>query len=714
MGEKSRHSGLDAFRLLAALLVIAIHTSPLTTYTMEGDFLLTRGIARVAVPFFFMVTGHFVLGGYLAGKDPFARVWRQVKKILLVYLAAVLLYLPIGFYAGHYQDLTPLSALRLLLFDGTFYHLWYFPGCAMGLLLVCLLGRVKTPWFLPAATGLLYLAGLFGDSYYGLTARIPALAGAYEGAFHLFSYTRNGLFMAPLFLFLGAVLGRRQPKGAPAVYGGAFLLLLALMTGEAFILRHFALQRHDSMYLFLPLVMAALYQLLLTWRPKAPAWAAPLSTLVYILHPAMIVAVRGVADALGLTELLVENSLVHYLAVTAGAFLASALLLRIRNRFFPPKQRSAPPRTQARAWVQVEGESLGHNARALQALLPPGCTLLPVLKADAYGHGGVWAAKVLSAQGFDRFCVACADEAVRLREGGVSGEILILGCTHPSQFPLLVEHRLTQTVVDLPYARELEGYGLPLPVHLAIDTGMHRLGIPAGELDQILEVFAMKNLRVQGIFSHLCTADGADEASRAYVRRQAKAWRDLLDALKARGIPLPKTHLLASHGILNYPALAGDYARAGIALYGLLSRAGDLDRAAPDLRPVLSLRARVAAVRELEAGQGAGYGLAFTAQRPTRLAVLTIGYADGLPRNLEGAQVLLHGCRAPIVGRVCMDQTFVDVTALPPVAPGDVATLIGADGGETISAQALAGQAGTITNDLLSRLGPRLERVTLP
>ena len=179
MGNPPRYGGLDAFKVIAALLVVAIHTSPLTTYSPDGDFLLTRSLARVAVPFFFMVTGQFVLGEVLQGRRPFSALWRQVKKILLLYLVAVVLYLPVGLYAGHYQGLSPLSALRLLLFDGTFYHLWYFPACATGLLLVYLLGRVLRGRGLLAVTGLLYLIGLFGDSYYGLTATLPPLAAAY-------------------------------------------------------------------------------------------------------------------------------------------------------------------------------------------------------------------------------------------------------------------------------------------------------------------------------------------------------------------------------------------------------------------------------------------------------------------------------------------------------------------------------------------------------
>lgn len=292
MPKSRAYGGLDAFRILAALLVVAIHISPLTTYSAAGDFFLTRCLARVAVPFFFMVTGHFVLGQVLEGKGTFAPLGRQVRKILLLYLVAVVLYLPIGWYAGHYQDLSLLDGVRLLVFDGTFYHLWYFPACAMGLLVVYGLSRVFRGRGLWVAVGVLYAIALLGDSYYGLTAQIAPLASLYEAGFHLFSYTRNGLFMAPLFLLLGAQMGKRGPAPLPWAAGLGLALSLALMTGEGFLLRHLGLQRHDSMYLLLPLVMCFLYRLLLAWPAKAPAACRTLSTWVYILHPAMLVSIH--------------------------------------------------------------------------------------------------------------------------------------------------------------------------------------------------------------------------------------------------------------------------------------------------------------------------------------------------------------------------------------------------------------------------------------
>ncbi|MCI9467406.1 MAG: serine racemase VanT catalytic subunit [Ruminiclostridium sp.] len=369
--------------------------------------------------------------------------------------------------------------------------------------------------------------------------------------------------------------------------------------------------------------------------------------------------------------------------------------------------RDLPPR----AWVELDREALAHNVAELRRLLPPHCTLMPAVKANAYGHGAVPMARELNRLGVESFCVATVQEGAELRAGGVQGEILVLGYTHPQQAPILHQNRLTQTVLDHSYGMALDAQGVPLQVHLKLDTGMHRLGEGSGSVDTLVPLFACRNLEITGAFTHLCAAGTASPEDRAFTLSQGRAFCGALAQLAARGCPVPKRHLLSSYGLLHYPELGGDYARVGIALYGVLSNTADLTRCPVTLRPVLSLKAQVAQVRALSVGEQAGYDLQFTAQRPTKLAVLTIGYGDGLPRSLScgvGA-ALLGGGRAPIAGRVCMDQTLVDVTDCPPVAPGDTAVLIGTAGGLEITACDLAKQAGTIANEILSRLGARLE-----
>lgn len=683
-------AGIECFRLAAAFLVVAIHCSPLTSYSETADFILTRVLARVAVPFFFMATGYFVLGN----RD---KLGRFLRRTALLYLGCILLYLPLNLYSGNFVGLGPLGALRELLFEGTFYHLWYFPAVLLGALVASLLYRSRAGLGVAAA---LYALGLLGDSYWGLISGVPGLSAVYEGIFSLAVYTRNGLFFAPLFLLLGA---RLRGRGASTRAGAAGLgAALALMLCEALFLRHLGWQRHDSMYVFLPAVMYFLFSLLLAPRGEAPGWLSPFALLVYVLHPWVIVLVRGAARLLGLWGQLVENSLGHYLAVCAGSAAAAALLLLIRARLAP-----ARPSEKARAWVEVDSAALRRNAEKLRALLPEGCELMPVLKCGAYGHGLVKSARLMRSVGVRAFAVACAAEGVELRRAGIRGEILVLGWTAPESFPCLARYRLTQTVTEPAYAQQLSAFGKNIDVHVKIDTGMHRLGIDASDIAAVEEIFALPRLRVTGMFTHFCVSDSLDGASRAFTEAQSRRFFALADELARRGHDVGKLHTQSSYGLLNYPDARCAYARVGIALYGVRGSAGDDAARWPGLEPALSLKARVEQVRTVREGEGLGYGLAYTAARESRVAVLPIGYGDGYPRHCPGACALVNGRRASVVGRVCMDQLLLDVTDCGEVSPGDTVTLIGPG----LPCEELAAACGTISNEILSRLGPRLPRV---
>ncbi len=707
MDTKKSYGGLDVFKMIAAFLVVAIHTSPLQSFSAEADFFLTRELARLAVPFFFMVTGHFVLADRLWGEEKdFDSVRCYLGKVAALYGVAIVLYLPIGIYAGHYKGLTLFGALRMLIFDGTFYHLWYFPALLLGILLVCLLGRFCSLRAAMAVSGVLYLIGLFGDSYWGLISSVPGISTVYELGFWLFTYTRNGIFLAPIFLVMGAWMKQRAEEVKPVPNAVGFGVSFALMTAEGFILRYFKLQRHDSMYLLLPVCMFFLYGLLLTWNRKSIGAFRTISTWIYILHPAVIVVVRGGAKAIGASAVLVDNSLIHYLAVCVGATAAAVAVALVLAHFRRPSFE------RDRAWIELDMAALAHNVKTLQGLVPENCQLMPAVKAEGYGHGALLISRELNRLGVKAFCVASVSEGVELRKGGVKGEILVLGYTHPKQFDLLRRYRLTQTVVDYPFAEELERYGKKVRVHIAIDTGMHRIGIPCDRRDEIYRVFEMKNLKVEGMFTHLCVSDSKDAEKIDFTESQGKAFFALAEDLSKKGYTCPKKHLAASNGVLNYPEFAGDYARVGIILYGVQSTSEDRNRSGAAFRPVLSLKARVACVRELAEGEGAGYGLAFVAKRPTKLATITIGYADGLSRGLSQGKgsVLIRGHKAPIAGRICMDQTLVDVTDVPDVQTGDIAVLIGRSGNEVLTAYDMADALGTITNEIFTCMGARLTR----
>lgn len=321
---RTEYGGLDWFRLAAAYLVIAIHISPLASFSPQGDFFFTRILARTAVPFFFMVTGQFVLSDYLNGKTgDCSAVFRYLKKILPLYGISVFLYLPIGIYAGHYKDLTVFSLLRMFFFDGTFYHLWYFPALLCGILILCILRRFCSLGSCAAISLVLYILGLLGDSYWDITLHIPGLSSVYEAGFGIFSQTRNGLFFAPLFLLMGAVILNGKNDGGIKTNGTGLALTFLAMTGEGFLLHFLDWQRHDSMYLTLPGCMFFLYRLLLCLNRKPVRFLRTASTWIYILHPAMIVAVRIMARILHQSGLLVDNSLMHYFAVSILTTLVS-------------------------------------------------------------------------------------------------------------------------------------------------------------------------------------------------------------------------------------------------------------------------------------------------------------------------------------------------------------------------------------------------------
>ena len=241
---------------------------------------------------------------------------------------------------------------------------------------------------------------------------------------------------------------------------------------------------------------------------------------------------------------------------------------------------------------------------------------------------------------------------------------------------------------------------------------MHRLGIPYDRTDLVEKVWALPGIRVTGVFSHLCVSDGLTEAEDRYTREQIKRFDHVTEYLRAKGIAGFQTHIQGSYGILNYPEYSYNLARPGIALYGCLSSAADRVRAEVSLKPVLSLKARVACVKDLPAGEAAGYGLTYTAETVRRTAIVTAGYADGIPRSLSNrGQAIVRGWKVPVIGRICMDQLTLDVTDAPGVSSGDEVIFIGEEGDNRLTAEDMAEAAGTITNEILSRLGNRPGRL---
>lgn len=372
-----------------------------------------------------------------------------------------------------------------------------------------------------------------------------------------------------------------------------------------------------------------------------------------------------------------------------------------------------------RAWIEVNLQNLRHNAAVLQKAMPRGCELMAVVKCEAYGHGGVLAVRELEHADVKAFAVATIEEGIRLRKNGIRGEILVLGYTDVRRAADLVQYDLMQSLICYEYAEALNEQGIlagvSVKAHMKIDTGMHRLGIPAEALSEVRAVFGMKAIKVCGIYTHLCCADSRKAEDIVYTKEQIVLFYRLTDALKKEGIPLPKLHIQSSYGLLNYPYLKCDYVRAGIALYGVHSSADDDTVLKPDLRPVFSLKSRVALIRTVKKGSSIGYGRCFTAERDSRIAILPVGYGDGYPGDLScgKGKALIRQSIVPVISRICMDQLAVDITDADDIMTGDTAALIGAEGYPELSAPYAAGKAGRISNELLCRMGARLPVVTV-
>ena len=382
----------------------------------------------------------------------------------------------------------------------------------------------------------------------------------------------------------------------------------------------------------------------------------------------------------------------------------------------PDHERRTMTKETMRAWAEIDLSALVHNFGVAKGL--SGRKVCAVLKGDAHGHGAVRCAKALEAHGCDAFAVAALSEGVELRGAGIKAPVLVLGWT-PAEFAgTLSEHGLTQSIFDEAYALALEealsAAGMTLDVHVKIDTGMSRTGIYAQEgaadaAEAVLRIARLPHLRITGIFTHYAAADkrGKD----GFTAWQYENFRAVLRRLAEAGFDFGSVTVHASNSacVLFHPETYFDMVRAGVMLYGFYP--DDRFRADGPLHQVLALKARVAQVKELPKGAHVSYGCTFETKRPTKIAVVSAGYADAYPRNLsnKGAYAVINGRRCPQIGRICMDLTMFDVTDAD-VKRGDVAVLYGRGG---MPLEKIAAITGSINCEATSLLTKRVPKVYL-
>ncbi|MBE9218988.1 alanine racemase [Dolichospermum flos-aquae] len=385
--------------------------------------------------------------------------------------------------------------------------------------------------------------------------------------------------------------------------------------------------------------------------------------------------------------------------------------------FTDHQERDAYAWFSQRAWVEIDLGALSNNVKELVKFLSPCTQLMAVVKADAYGHGAVAVAKTVLESGASWLGVATVPEGIQLREDGIQAPILILGATNtPEQIQAIADWQLQPTLYSpkqaLEFSNVLENisYNLPLPVHIKLDTGMSRLGTNWQEAAEFVQlVQRLPHLHIASIYSHLATADSPDARM---MTEQHRRFEKVIAHIKAKGIKIPILHLANSAATLTDRGLHYDMVRVGLAIYGLYPAIHLQNQI--KLKPVLQVKARVTQVKTITAGTGVSYGHHFIAAEEMRLAVVGIGYADGVPRNLSNKmQVLIRGQRVPQIGAITMDQMMLDVSSIPDLQEGEVVTLLGEQGKEQISADNWANCLNTISWEILCGFKHRLPRVTV-
>ena len=368
----------------------------------------------------------------------------------------------------------------------------------------------------------------------------------------------------------------------------------------------------------------------------------------------------------------------------------------------------------SRVCARIDLDAIEYNMEMMKKNIDEGVKILSVIKSDGYGHGALQVAKFLAGKDYIwGYAVAALDEGMILRKGGITKPVLVMGCIFPEQWEEMLVHEIHMTVYDSDTARRVSDLAVKMDrkayIHLKIDTGMSRLGFPVGEdsVSRILEISRMPGLVIEGMYTHFARADETDKTD---ARRQLKEFLEMKEHLLALGVRAAYYHCANSAGIIDLKEANLDLVRAGIATYGLYP-SDEVKKELVPLRPAMDLVSHVVHVKWVEAGTPVSYGGTFVTARRTRIATIPVGYGDGYPRSLSNkGYVLIHGKKAPILGRVCMDQFMVDVTEIEETAFGDPVTLVGRNGGACVTVEELSDLAEKLRYEFICNFGKRVPR----
>ena len=370
-------------------------------------------------------------------------------------------------------------------------------------------------------------------------------------------------------------------------------------------------------------------------------------------------------------------------------------------------------------WVEVDLKAIAHNIRELRRITNPKARFMAIVKANAYGHGIIEVARQSLENGAEALGVANIEEGIQLRKAGIDAPVLIFGYTSPVHAKKLIEFDITQTVYSYETSRALSealaAYGKKIKVHIKVDTGMGRLGLLRGiknnSLSEAESISRLPMLELEGIYTHFAAADKSD---RSYAGKQFEIFIDFLNQLRIAGLEIPVTHAANSAAIINMPETHLDMVRAGISIYGLYT-SEEVDRSIIKLKPAMELKTKIIHLKKVPAGFKVSYGTTYETEKPTTIATVSIGYADGLNRLLssKGRMLVCGGQSAPIVGRVCMDMTMLDVGEIPEIVIGEEVVVFGKQGNASISVDEIASTINTINYEVISTIMERVPRIYL-
>lgn len=367
-----------------------------------------------------------------------------------------------------------------------------------------------------------------------------------------------------------------------------------------------------------------------------------------------------------------------------------------------------------RIYAEIDLDAICNNVKESKRIVGKNVDVLAIIKADAYGHGALRIARALTEIDIDHFGVATAEEALQLRKHGIDGKILILDYTFEECYSDLIDNDITSTVFEYKHAKKLNDIagilGKKADIHIKLDTGMGRIGfIPSDESYEIIKkIYELENVTISGIYTHFACADMTDKTM---TYNQIEIFDKFCERLENSGINIPVKHLCNSAGIMEFSSAYANMVRNGIITYGLYP-SDEVDKSKIKLTPAMSIKSHVVFVKEVDENFTVSYGATYVTNKKTKIATIPIGYADGYPRSLSNkGRVLIKGKSAPIIGRVCMDQMMVDVTDIDDVKQGDVVTVVGNDGNETITVEELANNSGSFNYEFVCNVNKRVPRV---